>query len=111
MRDVCIAAVVTVARTVRQYSGGVYDLGLHVVWCPKYRRRVLGGRVAVRLRELIETRAAEKGWETGPVRATVDMVLALQGAAIAARSCGFRPPAGKRRRCASPWFRSDSSRA
>ncbi|MCX5322012.1 IS200/IS605 family transposase [Streptomyces sp. NBC_00120] len=53
----------TVTRKVRRYSGGVYDLGLHVVWCPKYRRRVLGGRVAVRLRELIEAKAAEKGWE------------------------------------------------
>jgi putative transposase len=41
----------------------VYDLGLHVVWCPKYCRRVLGGRVAVRLRELIEAKAAEKGCE------------------------------------------------
>jgi putative transposase len=40
---------VSVIRTVRRYSGGVYDLGLHVVWCPRYRRRVLGGRVAVRL--------------------------------------------------------------
>lgn len=39
------------------------DLGLRVVWCPKYRRRVLGGRVAVGLRELIEAKAAEKGWE------------------------------------------------
>lgn len=54
---------VTVARKVRRYSGGVYDLGLHVVWCPKYRRRVLGGRVAVRLRELIEQKAADKDWE------------------------------------------------
>uniref|UniRef100_A0AAU1U199 IS200/IS605 family transposase n=1 Tax=Streptomyces sp. NBC_00119 TaxID=2975659 RepID=A0AAU1U199_9ACTN len=53
----------TVTRKVRRYSGGVYDLGLHVVWCPKHRRRVLGGRVAVRLRELIEAKAAEKGWE------------------------------------------------
>jgi putative transposase len=41
----------------------VYDLGLHIVWCPKYRRRVLVGRVAVRLRELIEAKAAEKDWE------------------------------------------------
>ena len=59
----CIVIVVTVPQKVRRYSGGVYDLGLHVVWCPKYRRRVLDGRVAVRLRELIEAKAAEKGWE------------------------------------------------
>jgi REP-associated tyrosine transposase len=63
MRVASIVIVVTVTRKVRRYSGGVYDLGLHVVWCPKYRRRVLGGRVAVRLRELIEAKAAEKGWE------------------------------------------------
>jgi putative transposase len=54
---------VTVSRKVRRFSGGVYDLGLHVVWCPKYRRPVLGGPVAVRLRELIEQKAAERGWE------------------------------------------------
>ena len=51
----------TVSRKVRRYSGGVYDLGLHVVWCPKYRRRVLGGRVVARLRELIEQKATERG--------------------------------------------------
>ncbi|MFE7272070.1 IS200/IS605 family transposase [Streptomyces sp. NPDC057623] len=51
------------ARKVRRFSGGVYDLGLHVVWCPKYRRPVLGGQVGVRLRELIEQKAAERGWE------------------------------------------------
>jgi putative transposase len=43
-------------------AGGVYDLGLHVVWCPKYRRPVLVGAVAARLRELIEAKAAEHGW-------------------------------------------------
>ncbi|MEE1943393.1 transposase, partial [Streptomyces sp. TRM 70361] len=47
----------TVTRKVRRFSGGVYDLGLHVVWCPKYRRPVLGGRVAERLDELIRQKA------------------------------------------------------
>ena len=61
-------------RKVRRYSGGVYDLGLHVVWCPKYRRRVLGGRVAVRLRELIEQKATEKGWEIIAVEVMPDHV-------------------------------------
>ncbi|MFD6323476.1 IS200/IS605 family transposase [Streptomyces sp. NPDC058442] len=50
-------------RKVRRFSGGVYDLGLHVVWCPKYRRPVLGGRVAERLDELIRQKADERGWE------------------------------------------------
>jgi REP-associated tyrosine transposase len=40
-----------------------YDIGLHVVWCPKYRRPVLDGPVASRLRELIDAKAAEHGWQ------------------------------------------------
>ena len=43
----------------RRTPGGVCSLGLHLVWCPKYRRRVLGGRVARRLDELIAQIAAE----------------------------------------------------
>jgi putative transposase len=40
----------------------VYDLGLHVVWCPKHRRPILGGRVKDRVGELIRARFAEHGW-------------------------------------------------
>ena len=43
--------------------GGVCSLGLHLVWCPKYRRRVLGGRVAARCGQLLEQIAAAHGWE------------------------------------------------
>ncbi|MGY1498029.1 IS200/IS605 family transposase [Streptomyces sp. QTS52] len=53
----------TVVRKVRRFAGGVSNLGLHVVWCPKYRRPVLGGRVAERLDELIRAKADERGWE------------------------------------------------
>lgn len=42
--------------------GAAYSLGYHVVWCPKYRRPVLVGPVAERLRELIHDKAAEHGW-------------------------------------------------
>ncbi|MEU4537366.1 transposase [Streptosporangium sp. NPDC023825] len=41
-----------VTRQVRTCPGAAYDLGYHVVWCPKYRRPVLGGRVKDRLEEL-----------------------------------------------------------
>jgi putative transposase len=47
----------------RRTPGGVCSLGLHLVWCLKYRRRVLGGRVALRLDGLIEQIAAERGWQ------------------------------------------------
>ncbi|GAA4231002.1 putative transposase [Streptosporangium album] len=51
------------ARQVRTSPGAAYDLGYHVVWCPKYRRRVLDGRVKIRLQELIHAKADEHGWE------------------------------------------------
>jgi putative transposase len=47
----------------RRTPGGVCSLGLHLVWCPKYRRRVLGGRVAVRCGQLLEQIAVEHGGE------------------------------------------------
>jgi putative transposase len=50
-------------RRFRHTPGGVCSLGLHLVWCPKYRRRVLGGRVARRLDELLRQIAAEHGWQ------------------------------------------------
>ena len=50
-------------RRLRRTPGGVCWLGLDVVWCRKYRRRVLGGRVAVRCGELVEQIAAGHGWE------------------------------------------------
>uniref|UniRef100_UPI003570E21C transposase n=1 Tax=Microbispora siamensis TaxID=564413 RepID=UPI003570E21C len=37
----------------RASPGAAHDLGYHVVWCPKYRRPVLGSRVKARLEELI----------------------------------------------------------
>jgi putative transposase len=48
-------------RRFRRIPGGVCSLGLHVVWCPKYRRRVVGGRVAARCGELLEQIATEHG--------------------------------------------------
>ncbi|SDJ90955.1 putative transposase [Nonomuraea maritima] len=48
-------------RQVRTSPGAAYDLGYQVVWCPKYRGPVLGGRVKDRLQELIRAKADEHG--------------------------------------------------
>ena len=37
----------------------VYSCKYHVVWCPKYRRKVLTGEIAERLKELISSAASE----------------------------------------------------
>ena len=45
----------------RRSAGAVHSIGWHIVWCPKYRRRVLVGPVADRLRELRLAKAAGRG--------------------------------------------------
>lgn len=42
----------------RRSPGCVYNLHLHFVWCPKYRRKVLVGKVAERLEALLREKAA-----------------------------------------------------
>lgn len=37
----------------------VHNLGYHIIWCPKYRRKVLVGDTAKRLKELLEQKAKE----------------------------------------------------
>lgn len=37
----------------------VYNVGYHLIWCPKYRRKVLVGEVESRLRELLINKAKE----------------------------------------------------
>jgi Transposase IS200 like len=47
---------------VRHYRLGAHtksDLKVHLVWVPKYRRAVLSGEVAIRVRDLLRQIAAE----------------------------------------------------
>ena len=49
-------------------AGAVHSIGMHLVWCPKYRRPVLEGRVLFTLLEKdlvgrLETKCAERGWK------------------------------------------------
>jgi putative transposase len=39
----------------------VYNLGYHIIWCPKYRRKLLTNFVETRLRELLYQKADELG--------------------------------------------------
>jgi putative transposase len=41
----------------------VYSCKYHVIWCPKYRRKVLTGAIAERLKDLINQNAAERQCE------------------------------------------------
>ena len=39
----------------------VHYVGYHFVWCPKYRRKVLTGKIETRLKELIKQKSKELG--------------------------------------------------
>ncbi|MCL4357041.1 MAG: IS200/IS605 family transposase [Candidatus Thermoplasmatota archaeon] len=39
----------------------VFNVGYHLIWCPKYRRNVLVGSVETRLKELLVQKAEEIG--------------------------------------------------
>jgi len=43
-------------------SGAVFSLKYHIVWCPKYRRPVLAGDVAVRLEAVLRQICDEQEW-------------------------------------------------
>lgn len=43
----------------RRNAGTVYSLKYHLVWCPKYRRKVLVGEVAEELRRLLLQKAQD----------------------------------------------------
>ena len=44
---------------IRANAGAVFALKVHLVWCPKYRRRVLIEPVAARLRDLLLEKAQQ----------------------------------------------------
>jgi putative transposase len=45
---------------IRSSNNVVYRCTYHVVWCPKYRRTVIGGRMAERLKEIIREVCGER---------------------------------------------------
>ncbi|WP_085192576.1 IS200/IS605 family transposase [Mycolicibacterium doricum] len=47
--------------TLRTNANIAFGCAYHVVWCPKYRRKVIGGRMEQRLKDIIVEVIEEKG--------------------------------------------------
>ena len=45
----------------RQNAHAVYDVKYHMIWCTKYRKKILRGRIAERARDLIRQTCAARG--------------------------------------------------
>lgn len=50
----------------------VYNINYHIVWCVKYRRKVLTGQIEQRLYELVQETASEKGFTVVQCRVDED---------------------------------------
>jgi putative transposase len=63
MQTLCISHVTNILMGSRWVHSNttVYNIGYHLIWCPKYRRKVLVGEVETRLRELLGEKAEEIG--------------------------------------------------
>ena len=80
----------------KKNAGAVFTLKYHLVWCPKYRKSILGGDVAKRLKELLYQKAAELNAEIHALEIMPDHVHmfvesdpTLAPAHIAAQFKGF----------------------
>jgi len=47
----------------KRSKGCVYNIGYHIIWCPKYRRKVLVNGIDVRLKELLYEQSNKNGYE------------------------------------------------
>ena len=52
----------------------VYNLGYHIIWCPKYRRKVLANGIDVELKKLLKEKCDEHGWTLENVEVMLDHV-------------------------------------
>ena len=52
----------------------VYNLAYHLIWCPKYRKKVLVDEVEARLKELIQEKADELNCTIGSMEIMPDHV-------------------------------------
>ena len=57
--------------------GYVYSIQYHIVWCVKYRHKVLAGEIEVRLKELLHKIATDNGFIISACDANLDHVHLL----------------------------------
>ncbi|WP_299460075.1 IS200/IS605 family transposase [uncultured Microscilla sp.] len=55
-------------------KNSVYNLGYHIIWCPKYRRKVLTQEIQTRLKELLLSKAKDLGIEIETMEIMTDHV-------------------------------------
>lgn len=55
-------------------KSSVYNIGYHIIWCSKYRRKILTERIESRLKELLFVKSTENGWTIESIEIMPDHV-------------------------------------
>lgn len=55
-------------------SGCVYNVSYHIIWCPKYRRKLLVGEVEKRLHSLLIEKAMANEWDISKLEIMPDHI-------------------------------------
>jgi putative transposase len=55
-------------------SSAVYNINYHIVWCPKYRKKILEGKVKEFLEDQLETIAATKDYKILEIQVMPDHI-------------------------------------
>lgn len=55
-------------------KNSVYNIGYHIIWCPKYRRNILYGNIETRLKELLILKSKENGWSLEKIECMPDHI-------------------------------------
>lgn len=58
----------------KKSNTSVFDLGYHLIWCPKYRRKVLVDGKDLRLKRIFLEKASSMGWEIKTMEVMSDHV-------------------------------------
>jgi putative transposase len=58
----------------KSINHSVYNCAYHLIWTPKYRRKVLTGQIEIRLKELLNEKSIEHGWEIEKMEVMPDHV-------------------------------------
>ncbi|MBC7571841.1 MAG: IS200/IS605 family transposase [Spirosoma sp.] len=61
-------------KQLEKSRSATYNLGYHIIFCPKYRRRVLVGAVEVRLKEIVLEVAKENDWQIATLEVMPDHI-------------------------------------
>lgn len=55
-------------------SHAIFSLGYHIIWCPKYRHRVLSAVIADELKRVLNEACKERGWSLEQIEVMPDHV-------------------------------------